>query len=81
MTYIFFLNLNFQKKVTKLIFSTSYLVMSWLANLIGHEYLIVFSYFFGMAGEKLKDAENNEYVTIYEDKDGDWMLVGDVPWE
>ncbi|KAL1814437.1 hypothetical protein ACET3Z_017011 [Daucus carota] len=33
------------------------------------------------AGEKLKDAENNEYVTIYEDKDGDWMLVGDVPWE
>ncbi|KAL8123002.1 auxin-induced protein IAA6 [Apium graveolens] len=33
------------------------------------------------AGEKLKDTENNEYVTIYEDKDGDWMLVGDVPWE
>lgn len=21
-----------------------------------------------------------EYVTTYEDKDGDWMLVGDVPW-
>lgn len=32
-------------------------------------------------GDELKDAENNEYVTIYEDKDGDWMLVGDVPWE
>ena len=22
-----------------------------------------------------------EYVPTYEDKDGDWMLVGDVPWE
>ncbi|KAL3598453.1 hypothetical protein D5086_006371 [Populus alba] len=28
-------------------------------------------------GKALKD----EYVPIYEDKDGDWMLVGDVPWE
>ncbi|XP_057515812.1 auxin-responsive protein IAA3-like [Amaranthus tricolor] len=23
----------------------------------------------------------SEYVPTYEDKDGDWMLVGDVPWE
>ncbi|KAJ0674112.1 putative transcription factor interactor and regulator AUX-IAA family [Helianthus annuus] len=22
-----------------------------------------------------------EYTPIYEDKDGDWMLVGDVPWD
>ncbi|XP_071717435.1 auxin-responsive protein IAA1-like [Rutidosis leptorrhynchoides] len=22
-----------------------------------------------------------KYVTTYEDKDGDWMLVGDVPWK
>ncbi|KAK9691750.1 hypothetical protein RND81_09G217000 [Saponaria officinalis] len=22
-----------------------------------------------------------EYVVSYEDKDGDWMLVGDVPWD
>ncbi|KAI3712035.1 hypothetical protein L1987_70584 [Smallanthus sonchifolius] len=22
-----------------------------------------------------------DYTPIYEDKDGDWMLVGDVPWE
>jgi len=28
----------------------------------------------------LKDGDNCEYVTIYEDKDGDWMLAGDVPW-
>ncbi|KAK6912118.1 AUX/IAA domain [Dillenia turbinata] len=31
--------------------------------------------------EALKDADNSEYIPIYEDKDGDWMLVGDVPWE
>ncbi|XP_014499878.1 auxin-induced protein 22C [Vigna radiata var. radiata] len=39
--------------------------------------------FFGCygIGEALKDAENAEHVPIYEDKDGDWMLVGDVPWE
>lgn len=23
----------------------------------------------------------NHYVVTYEDKDGDWMLVGDVPWK
>ncbi|KAK4732019.1 hypothetical protein R3W88_025007 [Solanum pinnatisectum] len=23
----------------------------------------------------------SDYVPTYEDKDGDWMLVGDVPWE
>ena len=31
---------------------------------------------------KLMDLINgSEYVPTYEDKDGDWMLVGDVPWE
>ncbi|GAA0160671.1 hypothetical protein LIER_17171 [Lithospermum erythrorhizon] len=30
----------------------------------------------------LQDLLNgSEYVLTYEDKDGDWMLVGDVPWE
>ncbi|GMI65220.1 indoleacetic acid-induced protein 16 [Hibiscus trionum] len=30
---------------------------------------------------KLIDLLNgSEYVPTYEDKDGDWMLVGDVPW-
>lgn len=28
-----------------------------------------------------KDPEFSDFVPIYEDKDGDWMLVGDVPWE
>ena len=23
---------------------------------------------------------SSEFVLTYEDKDGDWMLVGDVPW-
>ncbi|KAK9704936.1 hypothetical protein RND81_07G021200 [Saponaria officinalis] len=23
---------------------------------------------------------DSDYVPTYEDKDGDWMLVGDVPW-
>ncbi|KDP37177.1 hypothetical protein JCGZ_06233 [Jatropha curcas] len=32
-------------------------------------------------GKALKDADSSDYVPIYEDKDGDWMLLGDVPWE
>ncbi|KAK3010875.1 hypothetical protein RJ639_012093 [Escallonia herrerae] len=35
---------------------------------------------FGIA-EAMKDADGSEYVPIYEDRDGDWMLVGDVPWD
>ncbi|KAL8490284.1 hypothetical protein ACS0TY_025988 [Phlomoides rotata] len=35
-----------------------------------------------LSESKLKDLLNgSEYVLTYEDKDGDWMLVGDVPWE
>ena len=35
-----------------------------------------------MNESKLMDLLNSsEYVPSYEDKDGDWMLVGDVPWE
>ncbi|KAJ0075019.1 hypothetical protein Patl1_34393 [Pistacia atlantica] len=35
---------------------------------------------FGIS-EALKDADGSEFSPIYEDKDGDWMLAGDVPWE
>ena len=36
----------------------------------------------GMNESKLVDLLNgSEYVPTYEDKDDDWMLVGDVPWE
>nr|GFA37542.1 auxin-responsive protein IAA1-like [Tanacetum cinerariifolium] len=32
--------------------------------------------------KKVMDSVNGvEYVPTYEDKDGDWMLVGDVPWK
>uniref|UniRef100_A0A803L1Z3 Auxin-responsive protein n=1 Tax=Chenopodium quinoa TaxID=63459 RepID=A0A803L1Z3_CHEQI len=35
-----------------------------------------------MTETKLRDLlHGSEYVLTYEDKDGDWMLVGDVPWE
>lgn len=35
-----------------------------------------------MSERKLTDPANGgEYVPTYEDKDGDWMLVGDVPWK
>ncbi|GAB4842026.1 hypothetical protein Ancab_011986 [Ancistrocladus abbreviatus] len=31
---------------------------------------------------KLMDPVNgSEYLPTYEDKDGDWMMVGDVPWK
>ena len=25
-------------------------------------------------------VKSSEFQLIYEDKDGDWMLIGDVPW-
>ncbi|KAL9350722.1 hypothetical protein Peur_057977 [Populus x canadensis] len=36
----------------------------------------------GLTESRLKDIlHGSEYVLTYEDKDGDWMLVGDVPWD
>ncbi|XP_059458369.1 auxin-induced protein AUX22-like [Corylus avellana] len=35
---------------------------------------------FAIGDQALKDAESSKQVPIYEDKDGDWLLVGDVPW-
>lgn len=29
----------------------------------------------------MEGYNGSEYAITYEDKDGDWMLVGDVPWE
>lgn len=35
-----------------------------------------------LSESNLKDfLHGSEYVLTCEDKDGDWMLVGDVPWE
>ncbi|PWA53393.1 Aux/IAA-ARF-dimerization [Artemisia annua] len=38
---------------------------------------------FTILNEKMTDDHVNrsEHVPTYEDKDGDWMLVGDVPWK
>ncbi|XP_022721444.1 auxin-responsive protein IAA27-like [Durio zibethinus] len=36
----------------------------------------------GISESRLMDLiHGSEYMMTYEDKDGDWMLVGDVPWE
>lgn len=36
----------------------------------------------GLSESRLMDLlHGSEYILTYEDKDGDWMLVGDVPWE
>ncbi|KAJ0074780.1 hypothetical protein Patl1_34246 [Pistacia atlantica] len=36
----------------------------------------------GLSESCLMDLlHGSEYVLTYEDKDGDWMLVGDVPWD
>ncbi|ONM08061.1 pescadillo-related [Zea mays] len=32
-------------------------------------------------GSKVDALKDQEYVLTYEDKDADWMLVGDLPWE
>jgi len=32
-------------------------------------------------GTKADAVQNQEYVLTYEDKDADWMLVGDLPWD
>ncbi|XP_051141993.1 auxin-induced protein AUX28-like [Andrographis paniculata] len=29
----------------------------------------------------MNEKNGSEFVPTYEDKDGDWMLVGDVPWQ
>lgn len=35
----------------------------------------------GHCESKLTKLPGSDYVLTYEDKDGDWMLVGDVPWQ
>ncbi|KAI3996181.1 hypothetical protein MKX01_022675 [Papaver californicum] len=41
------------------------------------ELAIAFEKLFGSFGT----GQDSEYISIYEDKDGDWMLVGDVPYK
>ncbi|CAN1288670.1 Auxin-responsive protein IAA16 [Linum perenne] len=41
----------------------------------------MFSSFTGGGGGDGVAKDFTNYVPTYEDKDGDWMLVGDVPWK
>lgn len=36
-----------------------------------------------IAGSEVEDEAHSEkcHVLTYEDKEGDWLMVGDVPWE
>ncbi|KAK9182727.1 hypothetical protein WN944_025873 [Citrus x changshan-huyou] len=40
----------------------------------------MFKFTIGVYSER-EGYKGSEYEPTYEDKDGDWMLVGDVPWE
>ncbi|GLT55110.1 hypothetical protein SLA2020_282590 [Shorea laevis] len=40
----------------------------------------MFKFSVGKYSEK-EGINGSEFVPTYEDKDGDWMLVGDVPWD
>ncbi|GMH14271.1 hypothetical protein Nepgr_016112 [Nepenthes gracilis] len=33
------------------------------------------------AGKLMDPVDGSEYVLAYEDRDGDWMMVGDIPWQ
>lgn len=46
--------------------------------------MMVLTFEFTLASGEYSEREGykgSEYAPTYEDKDGDWMLVGDVPWE
>uniref|UniRef100_A0A803Q137 Auxin-responsive protein n=1 Tax=Cannabis sativa TaxID=3483 RepID=A0A803Q137_CANSA len=40
----------------------------------------MFKFTVGQYSER-EGYKGSDFVPTYEDKDGDWMLVGDVPWE
>jgi hypothetical protein len=69
--------------------STGELLVPALSNSVGHSSQNSFlcpaghgkSGREGLVDCRLMDLKNGtELVLTYEDKDGDWMLVGDVPW-
>lgn len=51
------------------------MVMNFVENDLGNHQL-----FSGKYSER-EGYKGSDYAPTYEDKDGDWMLVGDVPWE
>lgn len=51
-------------------------IRSFIVNVAGNNHLMNEKKFMEPAG-----GNGIEYIPTYEDKDGDWMLVGDVPWK
>lgn len=66
-----------------IILNASYIILRlWHSKLISNVFLL-----FGSGGGKEQSMQpfklldgSAEFVLTYEDKEGDWMLVGDVPW-
>lgn len=70
------------RKVDLKMYSTYHDLSSALENMFSCIITIGKSGSHALNESNLFDVHNgSEYVPTYEDKDGDWMLVGDVPWE
>ena len=44
-------------------------------------FLIASANYSNSAQEEQDEGPNSDYILLYEDHEGDRMLVGDVPWE
>nr|AAP44407.1 auxin-induced protein 4 [Pinus taeda] len=70
------------RKVDLKMYSTYHDLSSALENMFGCLITMGKCGSSGIKESNLMDVVNgSEYVATYEDKDGDWMLVGDVPWQ
>lgn len=58
----------------------NHLILKWLGRWV---LMMITTFGFAFSGEysEREGYKGSEFVPTYEDKDGDWMLVGDVPWE
>ncbi|KAF8085122.1 hypothetical protein N665_0680s0020 [Sinapis alba] len=74
--YLRKVDLNMYKSYKELSDALAKMFSSFTMGSYGAQGMIDF-----MNESKVMDLLNSsEYVPSYEDKDGDWMLVGDVPW-
>jgi len=46
-----------------------------------NDYIDYLGNFFNNGKLIINPITGSEYVPIYKDKDGDWMMIGDVPWK
>ncbi|GAB4830466.1 Auxin-responsive protein iaa16 [Ancistrocladus abbreviatus] len=75
--YLRKVDLKMYKSYQELSAALGKMFISFTTGNYGYQGMIDF-----MNENKLMDLLNGSaYVPTYEDKDGDWMLVGDVPWE